>query len=484
MNALTESIVDSLAPNSAAAKNGRDLVKKNKLTKLHKSEDDTLLFGECAGSGASAYSCSADFKDGDTPLVRCNCPSRQFPCKHGLALLYAYAGGAEFTVAEVPAELEAKREKAEKRTARKAAQEETAAGVEAPVKPKKVNKTAWVKKIQAQLEGLELLEKLTQSLIRSGLGTADKRVVTQLREGVKSLGNSYLPGAQNELRGLALALEQASKQSDAQEQVYSSAVEQLLRIHALIRKGRPYLEAKLQDPELRPDVETAIEEWLGHAWQLSELQAHGLVRTERELLQLAFASYDDPARAEYVDVGYWLELGSGEVHRALNYRPYKAAKHIRSEDSNVQLVRAGELYVYPGTWNRRIRMEQTASSQVGERELELARQSAESSVAEAVKKVRGELKDPLGNKSPVLLLHAASVLATADGQPVLVDDAGGKLQLADIPDWQPTTELLRLVPASELEDAVFVLMFRHAPERQRLEAQPLAIIHATHITRL
>ncbi|WP_020617376.1 SWIM zinc finger family protein [Paenibacillus daejeonensis] len=484
MIALTESLVDTLAPNSAAAKNGRDLVKKNKLTKLHKSEDDSLIFGECAGSGKSGYSCSADFRESDTPLVRCNCPSRQFPCKHGLALLYAYAGGAAFTVAEVPADLEAKREKAEKRSARKAAQEESAATAEAPAKPKKINKAAWAKKIKAQLEGLEMLEKLVLSFIRGGLGTVDKRSVTQLREGVKSLGNSYLPGAQNELRGLTLALEQAVKAGDVQEQVYAGALERLLRIHALIRKGRPYLEAKLEDPDLTPDIESPIEEWLGHAWQLSELQAHGLVRANRELIQLAFHSYDDGARGEYVDAGYWLELDTGEVHRSLNYRPYKAAKYIKSEDSTFHAIRAGELYVYPGTWNRRIRMEQTSMEEVLESHRQRARETAETSVAEAVKKVRGELKDPLGNKSPVLLLHAAAIQATADGQPVLVDHAGAKLQLGDVIGWQATTPLLRVLPQEALSDAVFVLLFQHDPLQQRLVAQPIAIIQPTGITRL
>ena len=51
--------------------------------------------------------------------MRCTCPSRQFPCKHVLGLLYAYAGGASFTPAEVPEDLAAKREKAEKREERK-----------------------------------------------------------------------------------------------------------------------------------------------------------------------------------------------------------------------------------------------------------------------------------------------------------------------------------------------------------------------------
>lgn len=482
---LTESFVDSLAPNSSAAKNGRDLVKKNKLSGLHKSEDHTVLFGSCAGSGSSAYSCSADFKGGDTPVFRCNCPSRQFPCKHGLALLYAYAGGSTFTVAEVPAELEAKREKAEQRSAKKAEQAEAEASGEAPAKPKKVNKAALAKKIKAQLNGLDLLEKLVLSLIRGGLGTVDKKGLAQIKDGVKALGNSYLPGAQNELRGLSLHLEAALKDAGDQERRYAAAIEQLVTIQALIRKGRPYLEAKLADPELKPDTDSAIEEWLGHAWQLAELQSHDLVRSNKELVQLSFISYDDRSRGEFVDVGYWMELETGDIHRTFNYRPYKAAKYIKEEDSFFDVLTAEELYLYPGTVNRRVRMEKPSFAPLEDRHRETIRQFAETSIADAVKKVRGELKNPLGNKSPVLLLRASSIMEDESGGLVAVDAAGGKLQLADVMDeGRQTVNLLRIMPKSDLEDAALLLLFRHVPEQCRLIAQPLSLVHPTHLIRL
>ncbi|MFB9274180.1 hypothetical protein [Cohnella cellulosilytica] len=55
MISITEAHVDSLALNAAASKNGRDLVKKNSFPLLCRSEDDTLLFGECKGSGSEPY---------------------------------------------------------------------------------------------------------------------------------------------------------------------------------------------------------------------------------------------------------------------------------------------------------------------------------------------------------------------------------------------------------------------------------------------
>ena len=111
--------MDAAAPNADAAKNGRGLVLKNKLANLHVSDDGTLLFGECQGSGKQPYQCSSDFARPDQPTHRCTCPSRQFPCKHCLGLMYAYAQKKTFTTADVPADLQAKREKLAARAEKK-----------------------------------------------------------------------------------------------------------------------------------------------------------------------------------------------------------------------------------------------------------------------------------------------------------------------------------------------------------------------------
>src|SRR5436305_10453395 len=122
MIAIDEAYADAAAPNADAAKNGRGLVLKGKLANLHVSDDGTLLFGECAGSGKQPYQCSCDFARPEQPTHRCTCPSRQFPCKHCLALMYAYVQKKPFTPAPVPADLQTKREKLADRAEKKAAE--------------------------------------------------------------------------------------------------------------------------------------------------------------------------------------------------------------------------------------------------------------------------------------------------------------------------------------------------------------------------
>src|SRR4051795_1644300 len=138
---IDEAFADSQAPNAGAIKNARGVVLKKKLAGLFRSADGTLLFGECKGSGAENYRPSADFADATKPVYRCTCPSHQFPCKHSLALLYAYAQGAKFLEKEVPADISDNRSKIQQRVDKKK--------VEAD-KPHKVNTGALKKKIQAQ----------------------------------------------------------------------------------------------------------------------------------------------------------------------------------------------------------------------------------------------------------------------------------------------------------------------------------------------
>jgi hypothetical protein len=474
---LTSSYVDSLAPNAAAIKNGQGLVRKKSFIQLHRSENGELLFGQCAGSGKTPYECSVDFVAPENPVFRCSCPSRQFPCKHALGLLYAYVEGQTFTPASVPEDVATKREKAEKREENKVKQAAEGGGS----KPKKVNKSALKKKITAQLEGLDLLEKLVLSLIRGGLSTIDAKTLKTIQEHVKQLGNYYLSGAQIELRRFALLL---GKGQD-REQSYTYAVEQLTRLHAFIKKGRNYLAERSEDPELALDHESTVDEWLGHAWQLSELKEYGLTASDVELLQLAFYSYDDQARQEFVDLGYWLETANGDIHKTVHYRPYKAAKLLREDDSFFEMARIPLLYKYPGELNTRVRYEEMTARPVTAADLAQVPGHAHRSIAEAVKKVKNQLKNPLSAKLPVLLLYAASLGVTENGQYVLTDESGGQLVLEDIPSLpQGTVQLLPFLPPASFKGCSVLVMFEHNLDQGRLTAQPLSIISDQGITRL
>ncbi|NUQ62339.1 MAG: SWIM zinc finger family protein [Pirellulales bacterium] len=479
MISIDDEFILAAAPNAEAAKNGRGLVLKNKFVALHHSEDETLLFGRCQGSGRTPYLCSADFAVPDKPVYRCTCPSRQFPCKHSLGLMYAFALGNPFTAAEVPEELASKREKAAARVEKKKAE---------AAQPRKVDKSALAKKIKAQLDGIDLLERLTQDLVRLGIGNINAKTAKELEEHARQLGNAYLPGAQTALRNYTRLFYSADGDeltAARREAIYSEALDQLGRLYALIGKGRGYLQRRLEDPELAPETDTSIAAWLGHAWQLRELKEAGLVEENVELVQLAFNSCDDRARREFVDTGVWMHLGNGRIHITQNYRPYHAVKYIKSDDSFFQVAQIRELCVYPGELNCRVRWEGMLARPIEPKDLERIRGHGRNEFASVVKEVKSHLKGPLADKYPIFAMNYRRI-GTVGSRLVLEDSKGERLVMTDagMNEEPRSIHLLSLLPKEYLERQTLIARFRHDLDTRKLEVKPLSIVTGSDVVRL
>jgi len=89
----------SLAPDASSAKAARGLVSPGQWPTL--GANPQAVWGECQGSGAKPYQTQVDLSG---PSFRCTCPSRKFPCKHGLALMLLRAEQASlFKNADAPA---------------------------------------------------------------------------------------------------------------------------------------------------------------------------------------------------------------------------------------------------------------------------------------------------------------------------------------------------------------------------------------------
>jgi SWIM zinc finger len=479
---IDEAFVDSQAANAAAIKNARAVVIKKKLVGLFKSADGSLLFGDCKGSGAENYRPSADFSDETKPVYRCTCPSHQFPCKHSLALLYAYAQGQKFVEKEVPTDITEKRAKIEQRAEKKKVETD---------KPHKVNTSALKKKIETQLNGLGLLESLVYDLVRAGLGTLNAKSARQMEEQARQLGDAYLPGAQNALHALTglfyrsqISSEDELKASE-RERVYSAALDQLNRLQSLCKQGRKYLQNRLDDPELKPDTETDIAAWLGHAWQLRELKDAGLVQANVELLQLAFNSHDDWTRGAFVETGVWMNLQTGAVQLTRNYRPYRAAKHIREDDSCFHVMICPELCIYPGNLNPRIRWETSQPRPFAAPDCARAREFAKADLKAVIKDVKTQLKSPLGGRHPIALVKYRA-LGKAGEEVIIEDAAGERLVLADdaYPGDPATLPLLPMLSPDVHHDQAMLVRFHHDLDTQKLRAKPLSIVTTTDVLRL
>lgn len=470
---IDKAFVDSVAPNANAIKNAHALILKNKIIHLFKSKDESLIFGECQGSGATNYYTSADFIALEKPVYRCTCPSRQFPCKHCLSLMYAYVDGLNFKFNSIPDDIVQKRIKLEKRVQKQ---------------PGKVNKSALKKKIKVQLEGLDLLETLTCDLIRAGLSNINAKTARQIEDQAKQLGDAYLTGAQAALHDFThLFYDDNDKElgTEALENIYSEALDRLTRLHSLCRHGHKYLNNRLHDPNLAPEINTDIAAWLGHAWQLRELRELGLTQNDVELIQLAFNSYDHTARKQFIETGTWINLKNGHIQLTQNFRPYRAAKFIKEEDSFFMVAQVKELFIYPGDMNPRIRWDEMLRRPLSQKDFKTIRSLAKNKYGPVIKLVKNQLKSPLADKYPAMLLWYKRIGKAGDH--LVMEDAGGEQLVFD--ETQAFNEpksmpLLYQIPSGYLTDQALLVRFFHNQDTQKLRVKPLSIITASEILRL
>lgn len=80
-SSFTPDQVLALAPDPGSAKSGKDLAAARKWATL--GANDRCAWGTIQGSGKDPYQTSIDLSG---PAFKCSCPSRKFPCKHGLGL--------------------------------------------------------------------------------------------------------------------------------------------------------------------------------------------------------------------------------------------------------------------------------------------------------------------------------------------------------------------------------------------------------------
>jgi hypothetical protein len=423
--------IDALSPNTSTAQNGKDLADGRKIFNRKISDDGALIWGECLGSGANPYRCSADYIDENKPVFRCNCPSRQIPCKHCLGLLYAFVAGLRFATDEIPEDIIKKRNKLKKGT-------ETSASDGGKTKTKSGkqsrNHSSIVKKIDAQLLGIEVAQKLLLNIVQMGLSGIDAAVTADISGRIKDLGNYHIEGIQLAFNNLLVEL------SCVKNDEYTGVINQLNYISALLKKGREYLMSKKENPETVPELESAIEEQIGYVWKLADLMKYGMYEENAEIIQLSYYSYDNVGRRSFVDEGYWFNLGSGKIYRSKNYRPYKALRFIKEENTCFEILQIPELFIYPGDVNPRARWESHKLRLATNDDRIKVINSASSDYAAVVKSAKASIKNPLSEKNPVVLLKLNR--AYLAGERVVLDDGlGYRLTVCDLPDQEIYTEM-------------------------------------------
>lgn len=470
-NSITEEFVRTNAPNPAALNNAKKISNSGGFKKLCRSADETLIFGECYGSGSKPYSASVDFF-GDAPVFRCSCPSRQIPCKHCLAIMFDWLAEKSFNVEEIPDDVKRKRDKIAKKAEKASDDAEISA-------PKKQNKSAAAKKLKKQREGLALAEGFVKDILNRGVCSVTNAVCEQYRSLAKQLGDYYLPEPQAIVCEIIGAAQEIYDSPDDEET--DRIISLCVRLSSSIKKSRDYIDKKLESGEVLPE-DNVLYEAMGGVWKLSQLREIGLYAENVLLIQLSFTVTDDTLHKAEVDTSYWLDIGSGEVCRTENIRPYKAAKYIKSEDSAFDVYFVKELYLYPGGVNRRVRWESAEPVPLKGNEYEIIISKAEETVSSAVKKAKNELKNTLSEPCTVVLLRFDSIEYAEDGHGVLISGNETIAIRYDL-NYPTSSGALKMIAGSLNGGAVLGALTYSASER-RFFFSPYSIITPNEIIRL
>jgi hypothetical protein len=470
--------IELLVTNISAAKNGKDLASKNRFFNLKISADGSLIWGECVGSGTNPYFCSADYIDEHKPVFRCNCPSKQFPCKHSVGLLYAFAQGLKFAVAEIPAEIINKRNKIKQRE-EKNVQEEMNVKVQASKqsdKPK--NPKSIIRKVEAQLSGVEVAQKLLQNIVQTGLSSIDATAKKTIAGRIQELGNYHIEGIQLAFNNLLVELDYVKGDE------YTDVISQLNYISALLKRSREYLTAKKENPESKPELTSAIEEQTGYVWKLADLMKYGMYEKNAEIIQLSYNSYDDAGRKAFIDEGYWFNFSSEKIYKSKNYRPYKALRYIKEDNTCFEILQIPELFVYPGDVNPRARWEsQKLRLVTGDDRIKVIN-AASADYAEVVKTAKSTIKNPLMEKNPVVLLRLNRAYMAGD-HIVLEDRQKNRLTVVDLPEYQIYTEAsLKSILPGNCDNIALTAMINNNIKTGMFSVTALSLIVPGKIIRL
>jgi hypothetical protein len=317
----------ALAPDGKAAAAARKLARPGPWSEL--GATDALVFGSCQGSGRVPYQVAVDLGE---PAFRCTCPSRKFPCKHGLALLMLWADGGG-SVADVSAVADHASEWASARDDRAARAGRRAGGEDAgPVDPE-----AQARRLEARTrrmtDGLADLELWLTDLIRNGLAAARSQPRPFWDQAAARLVDAQMPALAGRVRDLASV-------SVAGEDWADRLLEELARCWLAVR-------AWSRRAELPPAVLADLRVVLGWPLRNDEVLASG-DRRLGEWQVLGVGRDDlDAVTAQRT----WLhDAASGETVHVLDFAAGGGSLPVPPVVGSV--VRA-ELALYPGSGPRR-----------------------------------------------------------------------------------------------------------------------------------
>ena len=246
---FTNNQIDGLAPDPASIKAGKSLANISKWKNIGFS--DIALWGECQGSGANPYKSQIDSREF---VFKCSCPSRKFPCKHGLGLMYLFVASKNSFGNEIPNWV---KEWIESRDSKKQKQEEKKEIIK-EIDPIKKAKTEE-KRFESINQGLNDLEIWLNDFIRKGFDSIRSESYSFFNNIASRMVDYKASGISRRLKELS-SISSTGKDNDL-------LLKKLNKIFLLIKA---FIKIETLPIEIQEDIKTQI----------------GITKTQEEVLSL------------------------------------------------------------------------------------------------------------------------------------------------------------------------------------------------------
>lgn len=206
-------------------------------------QNEQAIWGECQGRGKTPYQTQIDLSE---LAFKCSCPSRKFPCKHGLGLFLLSAEQPTAFTQDTPPSWVT--QWINSRNEKRAKKEETT-----KESPPPVNTTAQAKRAEKReakvTDGVQELERWLKDLVRQGLAAAQGQPYSFWDGIAARMVDAQAPGLARQLRDMGSI--PASGASRWQERL----LQRLSRLHLLIEG---YKRLETLPPETQADIRTLI----------------------------------------------------------------------------------------------------------------------------------------------------------------------------------------------------------------------------------
>lgn len=369
---LTEEQIIKLAPDAASEKAGKGLASPAKWVLREYSE--RALWGHCQGSGKNPYQTQIDLQN---IAFKCSCPSRKFPCKHGLGLLLLHASHPElFHRTDEPewvkAWLEKRSENAEKKEKR--AQEKANKPVDEKARQRRVNER--VRKVN---DGVEELQIRLKDILRNGLLNIPEKIYTLASEMRRRLIDAQAPGL--------AAMVSELMTIDFETEVWKyDLTDALSRIYLL---AESYKHIDTLTPEWQEEVKSLV----GFTQAKEEILS-GSPITDTWMVLYVREEKQDKITVQY----HWLYGKSSG--RYVLYLQFLAPGVVPEVTLLSGSFISADMYFYPGVSSQRVLFKQYTVSQ------DVFAPQACASVAEAMAMFREIVThNPFVTKIPVIVAH-------------------------------------------------------------------------------